>query len=235
MDENVSKQEELNTVSIPEQGARLREPFTMIDLARIDELMLSVYLCQGAMAQHRHLDQDELFLVHSGAISLDSEWETIVLRAGELTVVPKGVGHRSASLLRSRVLLFQPRLMVHRRNGDRRLMAFRDEEHLEKVSVPAMGRQLSIPFSPVTLAHVDVFTLTLTLCRGTGPWQRLDHQASLVFCYAGNLFVETDEKWAVLDAGELTVIPPGVPYRLSSRRRALVLGVRRPPPPALTD
>ena len=38
-----------------------------------------------------------------------------------------------------------------------------------------------------------------------------------------------------VDTGELTVIPPGVPYRLSSQRRALVLGVRRPPPPILTD
>lgn len=225
---------DLDKVSVPEQGARLREPFTMIDLARIDELVLSVFLCQGAMPRHRHLDQDELFLVHSGTISLESEWGTVVLRPGELTVVPKGVGHHSASLLRSRVLLFQPRLMVHRRNGDRRLVALKDEGHLEKVSVPAMGRQLFTPFSPVTLAHVDISALTLTLCAGTGPWRRRDDQSSLIFCYAGNLSIETQEGWMTLDAGELTVIPPGVPYRLSSRRRALVLGVVRHPQPDLS-
>ena len=103
----------------------------MIDLVQVDDLALSIYLCQGTMPLHRHLDQDELFLVHSGTISLESEWGTAILRPGELAVAPKGVGHRSSSLLRSLVLLLQPRLMVNRRNGDRLLFALIDMGHLE--------------------------------------------------------------------------------------------------------
>ncbi|RPI53496.1 MAG: cupin domain-containing protein, partial [Chloroflexi bacterium] len=132
----------LDKVSIIEQSGHLTEPFTMMDLVQIDDLTLSIFLCQGTLPFHRHVDQDELFLVHSGTISLESDWGTAVLRPGELSVVPKGVGHRSSSLLRSLVLLLQPRLMVNRRNGHRRLFAAKDSGRLEKLSLPAIGRQV---------------------------------------------------------------------------------------------
>jgi homogentisate 1,2-dioxygenase len=167
---DVTQPETLEKISIPQQAARLSEPFTMIDLAQLDDLVLSVYLCQGTMPHHRHLDQDELFLVHSGTISLESDWGTAVLRPGELAVAPKGVGHRSSSLLRSLVLLLQPRLMVNRRNGDRRLFVVKGEGRLEKVSVPAVGHQIAIPFAPVTLTHLDTFAVQLLLCEEIGPW-----------------------------------------------------------------
>ena len=117
---------ELEIISIADQAGRLTEPFTMIDLASIDDLVLSVFLCQGTLPRHRHLDQDELFLVHSGTISLESDWGTAILRPGEMAVAPKGVGHRSSSLLNSQVLLLQPRLMVNRRNGNRRIFALKE-------------------------------------------------------------------------------------------------------------
>jgi len=223
----------IQKASILQQGARLTEPFTMIDLAQIDDLVLSIFLCQGMLAYHRHLDQDELFLVHSGAISLESEWGNVILRPGELAVTPKGVGHRSSSLQRSLVLLFQPRLMVNRRNGDRRLFALEGQGHLEKLSVPAMGRQLNIPFRPVVLAHLDTFALHLMVCTGISPWWRTERQSSLILCYEGRLLLETEGGQLVLEADELAVVPRGIAYRLSSPVRSLVMGVQRHKQPGL--
>lgn len=223
----------LEVVSVPQQASRLNEPFTMIDLAQIDDLVLSIYLCHGTLAYHRHLDQDELFLVHSGTISLETEWGNTILRAGELAVAPKGVGHRSSSLLNSLVLLFQPRLMINRRNGDRRLFALKHEGALEKLSVPAVGRQLATLFEPVLLSHLDTFALNLAACQGTGPWWKLPHQDSLVFCYDGHVRVESDLGRLSLDGGELVVVPKNVSYRLSATDRTLVLSVERHKQPGL--
>lgn len=223
----------LEVISIPEHAARLDEPFTMIDLAPIDDLVLSIFLCQGTLPRHRHTDQDELFLVHSGTISLESEWGTAILRPGELAVAPKGVGHRSSSLLNSLVLLLQPRLMVNRRNGHRRLFALKDEQRLEKVSVPAMGRQVAVPFSPVILAHLDTYALELTLCDGIGPWCQTDRQDSLVLCHDGTVLLETQDARCSLGSGELTVVPKGTAYRLTSIERALVIGLQRHKQPGL--
>jgi homogentisate 1,2-dioxygenase len=223
----------LDKVSIDEQAGRLTEPFTMMDLVQIDDLTLSIYLCQGTMPFHRHVDQDELFLVHSGTISLESDWGTAVLRPGDGAVVPKGVGHRSSSLLRSLVLLLQPRLMINRRNGHRRLFAIKSSGHLEKVSVPAMGRQVMTPFQQVALLHLDTFVLNLTICQGTSPLWLNQGRSSLVLCYEGQVVLESPSGRTTLDQGELAVLPVGIAHRVSSRQRAVLLSVERHPQPNL--
>ncbi len=223
----------LDKVNIAEQAGQLTEPFTMMDLAQIDDLALSVFLCQGTMPFHRHVDQDELFLVHSGTISLESDWGTAVLRPGDLAVVPKGVGHRSSSLLRSLVLLLQPRLMINRRNGHRRLFAIKSSGHLEKVSVPAVGRHVVNPFQQVPLAHVDTFVLSLAVCQGEGPLWLNREQSSLIFCYEGQAVVESPSGRVTLGHGELVVVPVGVAHQVSSRQRTVLLSVGRHPQPDL--
>ncbi len=229
----MERQETLEKVNFAQQAARLTEPFTMIDLAQIDDLALTVFLCQGTLPFHRHMDQDELFLVHSGTISLESDWGTVILRPGELAVVPKGLGHRSSSLLRSLVLMLQPRLIVNRRNGDRRLFAIKGQGHLEKLSVPAVGRQVVTPFRPVALAHVDTYALNLLVCHEAGPWWHTDRQSSLVLCYEGQLTLDSELGQVSLVSGELVVVPNGITHRLSSSGRAVVLSVQRHRQPGL--
>jgi len=231
----MADQEPLKKISVAHQAAQLNRPFNMIDLVQIDDLALSLFLCQGTMPFHRHVDQDELFLVHSGTISLESEWGTAILRTGELAVTPKGLGHRSSSMLRSLVLLLRPREFVNRRNGDRRLFVLKSEGRLEKLSVPAMGRQLSVPFKPVTLAHLDTFAFNLVLVRQTGPWWQDGRQNSLIFCYDGQMVVESDVGAVSLSRGEMVVVPTGMPYRLVSAGRALVLTTQRHRQPGIGE
>lgn len=230
---DVMKKKTLEKISYAQEAAQLTEPFTMIDLAQMDDLALSVFLCQGTMPFHRHLDQDELFMVHSGTISIESDWGNLVLRPGELAVVPKGLSHRSTSLIRSLVLLFQPRLIVNRRNGDRLLFALKDAGRLEKVSVPAMGRQIVNPHRPVALAHLDTFALNLLLCGETGHWRQYDRQSSLVLCYDGQVILDSNLDQVSLHGGELVVVPKNTAYRLSGKERSLVLELERHNPPGL--
>ena len=230
----IQKAKGIEKVNIAQQAARLTEPFTMVDLAQIDDLVLSLFLCQGTLPFHRHLDQDELFLIHSGTISLESEWGNVILRPGELSVAPKGIGHRSSSLIRSTVLLLQPRLMVNRRNGDRRLFALQDGGRLEKISVPAVGRQIVAPFKPVTLADMDTFALNLMLCQGNSPTWQNDRQSTLILCYDGRVSVVGDFEQINLHDGDLIVLPAGTDYRFSSTQRALILGVERHRQPGLS-
>lgn len=218
-------------VSIAEQAAQLAEPFTMVDLAQIDDLSLSVFLCQGTLPFHRHMDQDELFLPYNGTINLETDWGSLTLRPGEAAVVPKGVGHRSSSLQRSLVLLLQPRLMITRRNGHRRLFSAKKRAALRKVNVLAAGRQQEADFEPLPMLDVDTFALTLAVCQGTGPWWQADRQSSLVLCYQGEITLESQTGRLSLYDGELAVVPKGTSYRLSSPGRSLVLGVQKHPHP----
>ena len=228
---DVTDKTSLEKINYAQESAQLTEPFTMIDLVQIDDLALSIFLCQGSMPFHRHLDQDELFMVHTGTISLESDWGNLVLRPGELSVVSKGLSHRSSSLVRSLVLLFQPRLIVNRRNGDRHLIALKDKGRLEKLSVPAMGRQIVNPHTPVTLVHLDTFALNLLRCTGPGPWRQYEAQSSLVLCHTGEVTLDSDLGQETLHGSELVVVPKGISYRLSGSERSLVLELQRHKPP----
>ena len=123
--------------------------------------------------------------------------------------------------------------MVNRRNGDRRLFALKDGGRLEKVSVPAMGRQIVNPHTPVTLAHLDTFALNLLLCGETGHWRQYDRQSSLVLCYDGQRDPGQRPGPGVPARGELVVVPKSTAYRLSGEERSLVLELQRHKAPGL--
>jgi homogentisate 1,2-dioxygenase len=217
----------IQKIDIQEQGERLKKAFTMIDLVSVDELSVSVFLCQGSLAWHRHSDYSEVFLVHTGAISLESEWGNAILRPGELAVVPKAVAHRSSSLLRSLVLLFHPGLLAERRNGDRLLFVQKGEKRIEKVSLPAMARQIMEPFVRIPVATVDHYELHLMLVAGETDWQQPPRQAGLVFPIEGQLVVEAESTAIPVHGKEIVRVPAGVPYRLVARQRTVVLGATR--------
>jgi mannose-6-phosphate isomerase class I len=96
-----------------------------------------------------------------------------------------------------------------------------------------MGHQIAVPFSPVTLAHVDTYALNLILCLATGPWWQTERQSSLVLCYDGELVLDSELGQISMRQGELVVVPKGTTYRLSGADRALVLSTQRHKQPGL--
>jgi len=80
----------LRNINLLEVAAELDEFFVMWDVALIDDVAISVYLCQGRIGWHRHTDYAELLWVQQGVLLLESEWGDIHLQSHELVVVPKG-------------------------------------------------------------------------------------------------------------------------------------------------
>jgi len=83
----------LKKLNVSQVAAQLAQPFLMVNVARVGDIVVSVYICQGMLERHQHIDNDELFWVYEGTILLESEWGEVRLRPGELAVVPKGVEH----------------------------------------------------------------------------------------------------------------------------------------------
>lgn len=219
----------MHKVNVSRQGARLIKPFSMIELAYIEDFSVSIYLCQGTLAWHKHLDQDELFLVHSGTINLDTEFGSFTLNAGELLLVPKGVLHRSSSKMRSEVLLFSPRFLPDRKNGHR--LSFPENIRLDKVNLYQESQALSMPYQSSKLAQIEDFTLCLLFCEGTSTWYEKLSRPLLILVVEGTLKVENGPEILVLSQADLTIIPPRFNYRLHSPVRTLVLTFQKTPPP----
>jgi mannose-6-phosphate isomerase-like protein (cupin superfamily) len=75
-------------------AAALTELWSPRVIASFDDYYVKVAKVQGAFTWHAHDDEDELFFVLRGALTIEMESRTVVLEAGEAYVVPKGVRHR---------------------------------------------------------------------------------------------------------------------------------------------
>ncbi|MFQ5885899.1 MAG: cupin domain-containing protein [Anaerolineae bacterium] len=217
----------IQKVDLTAVAEKLTEPYMLVELAQVEEFVARLFICQGGIAWHKHIDEDELFFVCEGEISLESEWGGHTLRTGELAVVPKGVTHRSTSSIRSVVLLFERRLFSDRQDGKRRLFVLRGQDTLKKASVRKAAEGLA-PFAPLDLASVDGFVAQAVVYQGRSNWGR-NPQTLLLFLQEGEVELETDEGRTKIECGEIARMPKGLAHRLQAEERAVALLLLRKP------
>lgn len=63
---------------------------------------------QGEFVWHHHDDEDELFLVLQGTLTMRFRNREVVVQPGEFIIVPRGVDHQPMASEEVHVLLFEP-------------------------------------------------------------------------------------------------------------------------------
>ena len=81
----------LEVISLNAAADKIQHPFSVVPLASVADLSLSLYMCQGQINWHRHPDEDELFLVHEGVVQLDTERGRLTLSGGNEAAHPTGL------------------------------------------------------------------------------------------------------------------------------------------------
>lgn len=217
----------LTVINLTEAANKVDRPFIVQPLASVADLTVNVFVCQGQVAWHKHLDEDELFLIHEGVIGLDTERGRLTLHSEELVVVPKGISHRSGSQLRSVVVLIRPTVLSDRKNGHRHHPLDTDPP-LEKVRLARVQALASAPFQAVTVAQVEDFELLLVKAAGTGPAATAPAYGALWLVLRGAVTVAAADNAPVrLEAGEMVQVPAGLAYRLDAAEPSVVLTLVR--------
>jgi mannose-6-phosphate isomerase-like protein (cupin superfamily) len=62
----------------------------------------------GVFPWHQHEQEDEMFLVWRGEMTIEFRDRVVTLKAGEFCVVPRGVEHRTMADVEAEVIVFEP-------------------------------------------------------------------------------------------------------------------------------
>ena len=82
-------------------------------VAEMNDYQFKVVKIEGDFMWHAHADTDETFIVLEGELRIDFRDGFVLLRAGEMAVVPKGVEHKPCAAAEVKMLLVEPRGVVN--------------------------------------------------------------------------------------------------------------------------
>lgn len=82
-------------------------------VAEMNDYQFKLVKLQGEFVWHDHPDTDEVFLVIEGEMEIGFRDRTVILHAGEMCVVPKGVEHITRAEHECHALIIEPRGVVN--------------------------------------------------------------------------------------------------------------------------
>ncbi|MFM2087677.1 MAG: hypothetical protein RLZZ237_2546 [Pseudomonadota bacterium] len=93
-------------------------------VAEMNDYQFKVVKVLGEFPWHRHAETDETFLVLEGELRIDFRGGPtgdgcIVLHAGQMAVVPKGVEHKPSACAEVKMMLIEPRGVLNTGDGAR--------------------------------------------------------------------------------------------------------------------
>jgi mannose-6-phosphate isomerase-like protein (cupin superfamily) len=82
-------------------------------IAEMNDYQFKLVRIQGDFVWHDHPATDETFIVLAGELRIDFRDGEVVLKAGEMFVVPAGVEHKPCAENEVKMLLIEPRGVVN--------------------------------------------------------------------------------------------------------------------------
>jgi len=107
------------TINLKEKIKEINgRPYHPIDVAKVNNQVVRIALYKGDYHWHEHTNEDELFYVLKGKMTIQMKYpySNIILSEGQITVVPKGVQHCPTSEEDTYVLMFEPIVLESKGN-----------------------------------------------------------------------------------------------------------------------
>lgn len=103
----------MHKINLEEKLSLFSEHWSPKIIAGLNGQHVKLVKSLGEFPWHHHADEDELFYVVRGWFRMDFRDRSVVLREGEMIVVPRGVEHRPVAEEEVCLLLFEPATTVN--------------------------------------------------------------------------------------------------------------------------
>lgn len=99
----------IEKVNLAQKFALINEHWSPRIAGRVNDFDVKLAKLQGEFVWHHHDNEDELFLVVAGNLTIElRDQPAIRLEAGAFVIIPRGVAHRPVAETECHVLLFEP-------------------------------------------------------------------------------------------------------------------------------
>ena len=103
----------MNKISIKDKFNLFSEEWTPKIIAESNGQLVKIAKGSGELVWHQHDNEDELFLVIKGQLTIQLKDQNIILAEGEMFVVPKGVQHCPRAEADTHFLMIEPASTQH--------------------------------------------------------------------------------------------------------------------------
>ena len=103
----------VTTINIAEKLTRFDDRWNPRIVADLNDSHVKVVKVQGEFVWHQHEDEDELFFVLHGSLTIELRDGAVKLGPGEMVVIPKGVEHRPVAAEEVHLMLIEPKGIRH--------------------------------------------------------------------------------------------------------------------------
>ncbi len=103
----------MKKINISDKFSQFEEVWTPKVIAESNGQLVKVAKGSGELVWHKHDNEDELFIVFKGQLTLQLRSENIVLNTGEMYVVPKGVEHCPKAKPDTHFMMIEPSSTAH--------------------------------------------------------------------------------------------------------------------------
>jgi mannose-6-phosphate isomerase-like protein (cupin superfamily) len=100
-------------INVAEKLARFSDRWSPKIIADLNDSHVKLAKVQGEFVWHQHAEEDELFIVLQGELTIELRDGAVRLGAGELVVIPKGVEHRPVAREECHLMLIEPKATRH--------------------------------------------------------------------------------------------------------------------------
>jgi len=103
----------MGKINIKEKFSLFSEEWTPKIIAESNGQLVKIAKGSGELVWHLHKNEDELFIVFRGCLTIQLRDKNIVLNEGEMFVVPKGVEHCPLADLNTHFMMIEPSTTAH--------------------------------------------------------------------------------------------------------------------------
>ena len=100
-------------ISLAEKFSRFSDRWSPKIIADLNDCHVKLAKVQGEFVWHDHANEDELFILVNGELTIELRDGSVRLGPGELVVIPKGVEHRPVAREEVQLMLIEPKATRH--------------------------------------------------------------------------------------------------------------------------